>query len=204
MAQFIAIANKTYINRDQVISVKYVGGGMWFVNTTDRKCHECRDERAIKVLYGNVEKADAPLNATAIAEGREPDAFEVFEEGYNPDKRIKPTQSNVDWVKRAQDALRATFRCAACTTDVFRIYKDAYATVHPTSYGYKVIVRSDFIAGQGDVLATVIFNPANPFCTPEMNGNTYHVTNGITASIKSSLTTGVKEAIDDMVAVLPE
>lgn len=197
MAQFIAIANKTYINRDQVISVKYVGGGMWFVNTTDHKCHECRDERAIKVLlYGNVEKADAPLNATAIAEGREPDAFEVFEEGYNPDKRIKPAaepvaqpQPYIDWVKRAQDNLHAAFRCAAGTSDVFRIYKDVYATVHPSTNGYKIIIKDDFISGHGDLLGTVTVNT---------------VTGEKSASIKSTLLSCKKEAIDDMVAVLPE
>lgn len=190
MAQFIAIAGKSFINRDHVVSIKYMGGGTWFVNTVDNKCHECNDEQAVRVLlYGDVKMAYEAIDAEAIANAGKPAEFD-------PDRRIQPTpqpvaqpQPLIDWVKRTQDALRAAFRCAAGTTDVFRIYRDVYATVHPSTMGYKVIIKDDFISGHGDLLGTVTVNTA---------------TGEKSASIKSTLTTGEKEAIDDMVAVLPE
>lgn len=179
MTQFITIANKTYINRDLVVSVKYVGGGTWYINTTDGKCHVCHDERAIRVLlYGDVKMAYEAIDPEAIADVGKPAAQPVAQ-----------SQPNIDWVKRTQDALRAAFRCATGTTDVFRIYRDVYATVQPSTVGYKVIIKDDFIEGHGSLVGTVAVNTA---------------TGEKSASIKSTLTTGEKEAVDDMVAVLPE
>ena len=179
MTQFISIAGKTFVNRDHVVSVKYMGNGIWFINTVDNKCHECNDERAIRVLlYGDAKMAYEAIDSEAVANVGKPTAQPVAQ-----------PQPNIDWVKRTQDALRAAFRCATGTTDVFRIYRDVYATVQPSTVGYKVIIKDDFIEGHGSLIGTVTVNTA---------------TGEKSASIKSTLTTGEKEAIDDMVAVLPE
>ena len=194
MTKFIEISNKTYINRDQVISVKYAVGGLWWIHTTDGRDYECREERAIKVLlYGDVKMADQPLNASAIAERREPDAFEVFDDGYNPDKRIEPTaqpQPNVDWVAQAKAIISSAYRKAESSKDdCWFICRDVYATVRPTGVqNYTIILRTSHIVSYAETVGSIIVNP---------------ITGEKKAAIKNDLALSQKGAIDELVTMLP-
>lgn len=171
---FVEIENRHFINRDHVISVRYICAGMWRIYTDDGSEYECRNEKAITaILYGD------PNHSTT--ERREPNAFEVFDE-----KTVNAPST--DWVAQADGILKATYCVADGKTDIYRIYRGMYARVCPAGDGYTVIIRTTAIDNCGSLVASINVKP---------------LTGIKNSSVADTLTSGERQALEELVAILP-